>query len=152
MQMTGATNQSLSGLLRRTIGDRLAPDAESLLDMFADDVVCELPFAPAKGVHRLEGKKAVADYLPRVSGLINVDGGEMIAVHRSTDPDVAILEFEITGSGVRTGASYSQRYICVVQTRDGRIVHFTDYWNPLVLLSAVGGEEALAAAFTGDGQ
>lgn len=148
--MTHTSGNSLSGLLRRTIGDRLAPDADDFLEMCADDIVWEFPFAPPGGVQRLEGKAAVAAYLPKVGGLISVTGGSLTAVHRSTDPDVAILEFEITGTGVATGLPYDQRYICVFKTRDGRIVHFKDYWNPLTLLSAVGGEEALASALHGD--
>lgn len=147
--MTDTSNISLSGLLRRTIGDRLAPDAGDFLSMCADDVVWEFPFAPPGGVGLLQGKEAVAAYLPKVGGLISVSGGKMTAVHRSTDPDVGILEFEVTGTGVGTGLPYDQRYICIVTTRDGKLVHFKDYWNPLTLLSAVGGEDALAAALHG---
>lgn len=144
--MSNKPDSSLSGLLRRTIGDRLAPEAEDFLAMCADDIVWEFPFAPAGGVHRIEGKDAVAAYLPKVGCLIKVDGGSLTAVHRTTDPDTTIIEFEITGSGAVTGLAYDQRYICVFTTRDGRIVHFKDYWNPITLLSAVGGEQAFAAA------
>jgi hypothetical protein len=150
--MTQTSNNSLSGLLRRTIGDRLAPDAEDFLAMCADDIVWEFPFATPGGVHRLEGKAAVASYLPKVAKLIKVDGGKMVAVHRSADPDIAIIEFEVTGTGAATGLPYNQRYICVFTTRDGKIVHFKDYWNPLTLLEAVGGDEALASALHGDAQ
>ncbi|HEV7234231.1 MAG TPA: nuclear transport factor 2 family protein [Sphingorhabdus sp.] len=150
--MSKNPDNSLSGLLRRTIGDRLAPEADDFLAMCAEDIVWEFPFAPAGGVHRIEGKDAVAAYLPKVGGLINVSGGSLTAVHRTTDPDTTIIEFEITGSGAATGLPYDQRYICVFRTRDGRIVHFKDYWNPITLLSAVGGEQALAAALGGFAQ
>lgn len=143
---TPATDFSLSGLLRRTIGDRLAPNANGFLEMCADDIVWEFPFAPAGGIDRLEGKAAVTAYLPKVGVLFTLSGGRLTATHRTRDADVAILEFEVTGTGNATGLPYDQRYIVVVTTRHGRIVHFKDYWNPLTLLSAVGGEDALAAA------
>lgn len=146
--MSKGPDGSLSGLLRRTIGDRIAPEAEDFLAMCADDVVWEFPFSPPGGVHRLEGSAAVKAYLPKVADLISVSGGSLTAVHRTTDPDVTVLEFEVTGTGIATGLPYDQRYICVVRTRDGRIVHFKDYWNPLTLLSAVGGEQALGAALS----
>jgi ketosteroid isomerase-like protein len=50
---------------------------------------------------------------------------------------------------VATGAPYNQLYISVVTLRDGRIAHYRDYWNPLVVLTALGGTEAAAAAYAG---
>lgn len=148
--MTDNPDRALGALLRRAMGDRLIPDAEGFLTMCADDIVFEFPFAPERGVHRLEGKKALAAYLPRIGRLIRIDGIEVTTIHRSTDPDVVILEMEATGAGVQTGARYDQRYISVVRMREGKIVHYRDYWNPLILLEAAGGEQALAAALTED--
>jgi ketosteroid isomerase-like protein len=60
-----------------------------------------------------------------------------------------IFEFSCSGEGVATGAPYNQLYVSVVTLRDGRIAHYRDYWNPLVVLTALGGTEAAAAAYAG---
>ncbi len=39
-----------------------------------------------------------------------------------------------------TGKPYLQNYISVIETKDGKIVHYKDYWNPLVVLAALGDE------------
>ncbi len=36
-----------------------------------------------------------------------------------------------------TGKPYHQRYISVVQMKDGKIFRFRDYWNPLIVLEAM---------------
>jgi ketosteroid isomerase-like protein len=53
-------------------------------------------------------------------------------VHQSTDPDVLIAEFDAEGVVVATGKPYRASYIAVITTRDGEIVHYRDYWNPLL--------------------
>ncbi|MBL4733431.1 MAG: hypothetical protein JKY82_12710 [Rhizobiaceae bacterium] len=50
-------------------------------------------------------------------------------------------------AALNTGARYDQNYISVVRVQGGRIVHYRDYWNPLILLEAVGGVEPLTSNF-----
>lgn len=50
-----------------------------------------------------------------------------------------IAEFQCDGHVVETGLPYRQSYISVIETRDGRIVRYKDYWNPLVVKEAFGG-------------
>jgi ketosteroid isomerase-like protein len=45
-----------------------------------------------------------------------------------------IIEFRSQGSGQKTRRPYNQRYINVIRIRDGKIVAYRDYWNPLVAL------------------
>ena len=52
-----------------------------------------------------------------------------------------IIEFEGFGESVSTGAPFEQRYISVVRARSGRIVHYTDYWNPIAILRTLRGQE-----------
>lgn len=135
---------SLSALLRDVLGDRLTVSMEAgLLDMVADEIVFEFPYAPPGGVHRLDGKPALAAYLPSVAKLISIDKLETTAVHPCLDPQVVVAEFAASGRGNATGIPYDQRYISVIRTREGRIAHYRDYWNPLVAIAATGGMEAL---------
>lgn len=136
---------SLSALLRDALGDRLDPGATGLLEMAADDIVFEFPYAPPGGVDRLDGKAALAAYLPGVAAMLTIDMLDATAVHPCVDPNVVVIEFTATGNGNATGALYNQRYISVVRVRDGRIVHYRDYWNPMIAIAATGGGEAMTA-------
>jgi len=137
-----------SDLLRAALGDRLAP-ADGMLGLFAPDVVFEFPYAPDGLPRRLEGRAALAAHLERLGPLLTFGPMELGAVHAAGE--TVIFEFSCTGAGVRTGAPYNQRYISVVTLREGRIAHYRDYWNPLVVLEALGGAEAAAAAYAGAG-
>ena len=135
---------SFSDLLRAALGDRLAP-ADSLLAMFAKDVVFEFPYAPTGLPRRLDGIAAIEAHLGKLGPLI--DFGPMILGPVHGAGETVIFEFSCTGQGVRTGAPYDQEYISVVTLRDGRIARYRDYWNPTVVLAALGGQEAVAAAY-----
>lgn len=135
-----------SDLLRAALGDRLAP-ADSILDMFADDVLFEFPYAPDGLPRRLDGKAALARHLERIGPLLSFGTMELNDVHHAGT--TVVVEFSCTGRGVETGAPYNQVYVSVVTMRDGRIAHYRDYWNPLVVLTTLGGAEAAAAAFAG---
>ena len=125
-----------SSMLRTALGDRLAPGAATFLDMFAEDGVMEFPFAPPGMTARLEGREALAAHLQLLTGMVAFEDMGPPTVHRA--PDVVVLEFEGRGRGLATGTPYVQTYVSVIRIGRGRIVHYRDYWNPLVVLATVG--------------
>lgn len=143
--MTGKFD-SFSDLLHAALGDRLDP-ADSLLSLFTDDVIFEFPYAPEGLPNRLEGSTALAAHLERLGPLLTFGLMELGNVY--ADGETVIFEFSCNGSGVDTGAPYNQAYISVVTMRNGRIARYRDYWNPMVVLTALGGTQAAAAAYAG---
>lgn len=142
------TVQSYSAMLRRALGDRLAPNALTFQEMVAPDGVVEFPFAPPGFASRLDGRDALVAHLKRVGGRVKFDRMSEPVIHATNDPEVLIIEFDGFGHGVTTGEPYQQRYICVIRTRGGNIVHIREYWNPLAVLRTLKGSgpvEALAA-------
>ncbi|MGH1416968.1 MAG: nuclear transport factor 2 family protein [Pelagimonas sp.] len=132
----------LTNLLRKSIGDLLSP-ADSFSDMCAEDVEFEAPYAPG-GSNSIFGRQAVANYMPVVPEFFTIEELVETAQYRCTDPELVILEFHArNGVGVKTGLPYDQKYINVIRVRDGKIVQYRDYWNPSVVLDAVGGVDAL---------
>lgn len=132
---------NFSDLLRAALGDRLEA-ADNLLGLFAEDVVFEFPYAPDGLPRRLDGRAALAAHFARLGPLIRF--GPMLLGHVHAAGDTVIIEFSCTGVGVATGAPYDQVYISVVTLRQGRITHYRDYWNPLVVLTALGDTSAFA--------
>ncbi|MEH3123546.1 MAG: nuclear transport factor 2 family protein [Sphingomonas phyllosphaerae] len=131
--------------MRDALGGRIDPDANGFVEMMADDGVMEFPYAPAGMPTKLEGRAAIAAHLERIGGMIVFDRMGTAIVHPSTDPDLVVIEFEGFGRGVATGEPYDQRYISVIRTVGGRITHYRDYWNPLVVLRAVKGSAPVDA-------
>lgn len=136
--------QDFPAMLRAALGERIAEDATSFVEMLAEDAVMEFPFAPPGLPTRLEGRDTIARYLETLAGLIAFDAigpGRIVA---STE-DTAVLAFEASGQGLKTGASYEQRYLSVITTRSDLIVHYQDYWNPLPVVRALAGDAVVEA-------
>jgi len=135
---------SLAALVCAALCDRVL-ESENFLDLFADDAVLEYPFAPEGTPERLEGKAAIARHALRLAPLLEFGEMTLGAVYNSGD--TVIFESSCQGRGVEAGVPYNQDYISVITLRGGRIVRYQDYWNPLVLISAMGGQEKMAAAY-----
>lgn len=142
MTMTNDLFPSLSALLRQALGDLLAPDAKTFLDMCTDDVLFEFPFTPPAGISRLDGKAALEAYLPTVATLLTIESTALGRVFVSAQRDAAVIEFSCKGYANQTGARYDQDYVSVLDLKDGRIARYRDYWNPLIVLAASGGSHA----------
>jgi ketosteroid isomerase-like protein len=111
----------------------------------------EFPYTPSGGIPRVEGRSAIADYVAGVAKMIAIDEVTLLASHHVIQSNIVVLEFTGRGSGVQTGKPYDQTYISVITLRGGYIVHYRDYWNPMVALETLGGTEAIAVALRGEG-
>lgn len=142
------TIPSFGAMLRVALGNSIAVTAGTdFLSMCAEDIVFQFPYAPSGAVVEVQGKPRLAAYLAKVGALITFDAMEMPVMHASKDGETYILEFSCKGHVAATGIIYDQSYISVIRVRDGKILQYRDYWNPLILLEAVGGIDALTADF-----
>ncbi|MFC0531564.1 nuclear transport factor 2 family protein [Phytohabitans kaempferiae] len=121
-------------IFRSALASLRSGDVTGWVDLCAEDVVFEFPYAPAGRPQRLEGKKAVASYLSVLPGSIEVTKEPQVTVHQTVDPNKAIIEMQIEGRVTATGAPYDQSYVVVLTVADGLITLYRDYWNPLVVI------------------
>ena len=137
--------ESFPAMLRRVLGNRLSPGAETFPDMFAVDGVLEYPFAPPGLNTPITGRDAIIANFRRLARLLQVDEVADVVEIEVKDPNMVVLEFSGRGKGVVTNEPYEQRYISVIQMRNGAIVHYKDYWNPIAFIQAVKGRETTRA-------
>ncbi|MCV0425397.1 MAG: nuclear transport factor 2 family protein [Roseibium sp.] len=142
------TIPSFGAMLRQALGNAIDADAgDDFLAMCSDDVVFQFPFAPKGAVTEIRGRETLTSYLQAAGAMISFESMKAAVVHPSKDGKTFTLEFSCKASGSKTGRRYDQDYVSVVTVQDGRIVRYRDYWNPLVLLDAVGGVETLKSTF-----
>ena len=123
----GGAVTTFDAILKANIGDRLAPGANSFLDMFAEGGVLECPFAPAGALRRLAGRAAIAAYYEQLTTIQGSDGVVLTANCPAEDQGYALLEYDGTVRNQQTGAAYRQRYLAVVGVRNGRVILFREY-------------------------
>ena len=106
----------------------------------APDGYTEWPYRPPGAPARVRGHEEIRRHLTAVAeGFIRFDDHRDVVVHETTDPEVIIVEYEAHGRLVSTGAPFRQTVIAVFRVRDGLIVSYRDYINPLPLVEALAG-------------
>jgi uncharacterized protein len=116
-----------------------------IADLYAEDTVVETPFAlPAP--HRTEGREAVRAHFARsASGAVEMQTHN-VRVHETTDPEVIIIESDLSGRIIQTGRTFDVPSIQILHVRDGLIVSARDFTNHAVMAAATGQLPAVLAA------
>jgi ketosteroid isomerase-like protein len=107
------------------------------IELWADDGVCEFPFASPGRPRLLQGKEQILAYMTAYPSRIFIEGVDKLRVHPALDPNVVVVEMTIKGRAVETEKPYNQQYVIVAETRDGKLTHYREYWNPLVSAEAL---------------
>ena len=68
---------------------------------------------------------------------IKLHSADALVVHRSQDSRVVILEYEVHGRILSSGAPYDNRFISVVTIEKREIVHWRDYMDSLAAWTAL---------------
>ena len=119
-------------------------------DLFAEDGVLEYPFALPGQPRELCGRDAIGDYFGAAPGsrqVFDMDGVDAL-VRDTDDPEVVVAEIEHHGRSRITGEVYRFRALGVVRVRDGLIVSYQDYMDPIATARLLGRTAELAAALT----
>ncbi|WP_219462672.1 nuclear transport factor 2 family protein [Nonomuraea rhizosphaerae] len=127
----------------REIADQLldvgrAGDADWFLSVMAPDAVIEWPYRPEGVPERLTGREEIRAFMGTEARVITFESYRDKVIHETTDPEVVIIEYTAHGQVTATGAPFTQRVIAVIRVRDGFVVHYRDYINPLPLMAALG--------------
>jgi ketosteroid isomerase-like protein len=136
-----STTSSAVDLFRHSLDTFLAKDMEGWSLLCADNVVAEFPFAPQGSPRRLEGREALYEYLRNYPSVINVRSIPNFRVYPTDDPNVAIAEWSASGEVLTNGNVYEMSYATFVTFREGLIVTYREYWNPLVFTQAMAGAQ-----------
>ncbi|RLV08761.1 phenazine biosynthesis protein [Streptomyces griseocarneus] len=120
---------------------------EEWLDLYHPDSVLEFPFLPQGWPAELEGRAAIAEHMKHFPEQLRVSFRDVTFVE-TADPTVVVAEFTSEATALVTGRDFRQSYLSIVWTEDGLIKRYRDFWNPLVIVEALGGTEAAAGAVT----
>ena len=144
--MTSTTREVVERFLEATVSGH----PERIADYYADEVVIEMPFAtqplypPRIETTReqLRARFAAGAAVRRYTDLGRV------TIHETTDPEVAIVEYELHGRMVASDKPFTLAFAMVITVRDGRIVHSRDYSDPIAGARALDRVPDLVSALT----
>jgi uncharacterized protein len=114
-------------------------DGEHYFDTFADEAVFESRYHFPGWPVTIRGRANLIASLSGYGKSIKVHSGDALVVHRSRDSRVVILEYEVHGKILSSGAPYDNRFISVITIESRKIVHWRDYMDSLAAWSALNG-------------
>lgn len=124
-------------------------EVQNWVDLFAEDAVIEFPYASTTP-GRLEGKGAIYNYMKNVPEQMQNLVFTNIQVYLTSNPNVLFAEVHGEADIVSTGRHYQQDYVMRLETKEGKISHYREYWNPMPALEAWGSTENLSQSFNVD--
>ncbi|HEX4722023.1 MAG TPA: nuclear transport factor 2 family protein [Pseudonocardiaceae bacterium] len=138
--------REMVALIQQRLG---AADFAGFADLFADEAVFEYPFVVPGWPSVLHGRAAIREHIVDsrrdVRSRIELTGFES-TVHETSDPEIVVVEHEALGISVATGEPFRfASGVGVLTVRDGQIVRYRDYANPIGTAIASGRLPELAA-------
>jgi uncharacterized protein len=117
-------------------------DGEHYFDTFADDAIFESRYHFPGWPLTIHGRANLIASLAGYGKTIHVHSGDALVVHPivahpGQDSRVVILEYEVHGKILRTGAPYDNRLISVVTIENRKVVHWRDYMDSLAAWTAL---------------
>lgn len=137
-----ARYQEAHTLIQRYTQFLLEKDIDSWMSLLDDNFVIEFPFAPQGRPGRIEGKADVYPYLQGILNEVEFLSISQQQIHLTLNPDIIIVEITCQARIISTGSAHNMRYVWIMRTKDGKLIHQRDYWNPLAMLEARGGLDA----------
>jgi ketosteroid isomerase-like protein len=120
-----------SDLLQRHI-QTLVEDNAQWQTLIADDLLWELPYAPAIGhPARLSGREAVVRHVTWFLGAVENFRFFDVRLSPLADPEAAVAEVKAEALIKSTGRTYRQEYVLFLRAKGGKIAFLREYFDPV---------------------
>ena len=121
-------------LVRRALGDLV--DGEHFFDIVTDDTIYEVLYD--LGWPRvIRGRADLMNAFRGYVDIINLQSADNLVVHTAGAGHVVVIEYEVHGTVLATGAKYDNRFCSIIHLENRKIAHWRDYmdshaaWNAL---------------------
>ena len=117
----------------------IGTDVQAWSNLLAEDAVVEFPYASAlSSQDRLEGKSAIYNHMKNAVAQLQNWVFTDVREYQTLIPNVLFAEFHGEAVFVATGQPYQQDYVVRLETNNGKIIHYREYWNPVAILEIMG--------------
>jgi uncharacterized protein len=114
-------------------------DGGHFFDTVGDDAVFEFLYDFPGWPRMIRGRATLMDRFSGYGNSIKLHSSDGLVVHPAQDPRVVILEYQVHGKIVATGAPYDNRLISVITIEGRKIVYWRDYMDSLAAWTALNG-------------
>jgi uncharacterized protein len=122
-------------LVRGALGDLV--DGEHFFDVVDEHTVYEVLYDLGGWPRIVRGR---TDLMARFRGYveaIELEAANHLAVHLTDGGRVVVIEYEVHGTILATGAKYNNRFCSVIRLENRKIAHWRDYMDSLAAWNAL---------------
>jgi ketosteroid isomerase-like protein len=112
-------------------------DGEHYFDAIADDALFEFRYIFPGWPQTVRGRANLMALYSGYGKTIRLHRGDALVVHPSKDGRIVILEYEVHGKILATGAPYDNRFIAVATIENRKITYWRDYMDSLAAWMAL---------------
>ncbi|MGO9565996.1 MAG: nuclear transport factor 2 family protein [Desulfomonilaceae bacterium] len=114
-------------------------DGDHYFDTITDDAEFEFLYRFPGWPEKIHGRKNLIAAYSGYGDNIKVHKCDNLAVHYDKENGVVILEYQVHGKILRTGAAYDNRFVSIVTIKNRKIVRWRDYMDSLAAWQALSG-------------
>lgn len=109
-----------------------AVDGEHFWDAVAENAVFEFLYNIPGFTNKIKGRAAYMDWFAGYTNILH--SADNLRVHKTVQPNVIVLEYEVHGTVPHTRKAYDNRFCSIITIKDRKIVHWRDYMDSLAVM------------------
>ena len=122
-------------LVRRALGDLV--DGEHFFDAVAEDTVYEVLYDVPGWPRVIKGRTDLMAAFRGYVGAVALQSADKLIAHKTDDGAVVVIEYEVHGTILASGAKYDNRFCSIIKIADRKIAHWRDYMDSLTAWNAL---------------
>ncbi|ARV62960.1 hypothetical protein BZZ01_10425 [Nostocales cyanobacterium HT-58-2] len=109
---------------------------DAWLELWDQNSVQDMPYSPPGFPKRVEGKAAIAKHYSALPTSVGRMVFPDLVIYPMVDPNTLFAEFRGEIEVLATGKPYNNTYAGLFQFRNGKILLYREYYNPMVFTEA----------------
>jgi ketosteroid isomerase-like protein len=114
-------------------------DGDHYFDSIAEDAEFEFLYRFPGWPEKIRGRKNLVAAYSGYGDSIKIHRGDNLVVHHDKENGVVVLEYQVHGRALKTGATYDNRFCSIVTIKNRKIVRWRDYMDSLAAWQALNG-------------
>ena len=122
-------------LVRGALGNLV--DGEHFFDIVSDDVVYEVLYDFPGWPRVIRGRAGLMAQFRGYVDNIAVQSADQLIAHNTDDSHFVVIEYEVHGRILATGAAYNNRFCSIIKIENRKIARWRDYMDSLATWNAL---------------
>lgn len=124
-------------LIRQALGDLV--EGEHFFDVITEETIYEVLYDVPGWPRIITGRTGLMDAFRGYVDAIALRSADRPIVHKTNDGTVVVIEYEVHGTILSSGARYDNRFCSIVRIANRKIAHWRDYMDSLAAWNALTG-------------